>query len=608
VSVFGKSAVLSLCLLAGVTQGAVRASLDSTSVALGDAVQLRLQRDTEASGMPNLTPLQQDFDVLSTSSSRTLQIVNGSTSMQIATIVMLSPKHAGTLTIPALDWSGESSTPITLTVTPGGGATNSSGATAPGKKVFIETSVDSTEPFLQQGVHVTVRIYMGEPLTKAGMDFPASNDALIEQIQSDTHHDTVRNGEPYTVVERHYLLFPQKSGDLTVAGPVLEGQVAVHIHGDQFGNDPFADLFGAGAGMMVPTRPIRVQGDPIVLHVRPRPAAAGSGPWIPARDVTLTAQWHPDSMQVHVGDPITLNLHLEADGLTAAQLPDLSTLLDPPAGLKAYPDQAKLSSVQRSDTVFGTRDQAIALVADQPGNYVLPPLHVSWWDTKANALRQVNLPASSLTVLPAVGAAPAATSAAVASAPSTSGVPPPRDAVPAAGTQPVSGSAMSAFSVMQIWILISAVLALLWLVTMFAWWRSRRSRTAPPRATGADAVRPNTVVSQAVTQPVKPASVSQARAQFREACRRNDAQAARRALLAWTGAAWPREPAVGLEALAKRMDGTEVSARLLELDRACFAGAPWDGAALSQALKDLPTLAARTGAAGGDGPAPLYPR
>jgi hypothetical protein len=570
VSVFGKSAVLSLCLLAGVTQGAVRASLDSTSVALGDAVQLRLQRDTEASGMPNLTPLQQDFDVLSTSSSRTLQIVNGSTSMQIATIVMLSPKHAGTLTIPALDWSGESSTPITLTVTPGGGATNSSGATAPGKKVFIETSVDSTEPFLQQGVHVTVRIYMGEPLTKAGMDFPASNDALIEQIQSDTHHDTVRNGEPYTVVERHYLLFPQKSGDLTVAGPVLEGQVAVHIHGDQFGNDPFADLFGAGAGMMVPTRPIRVQGDPIVLHVRPRPAAAGSGPWIPARDVTLTAQWHPDSMQVHVGDPITLNLHLEADGLTAAQLPDLSTLLDPPNGLKAYPDQAKLSSVQRSDTVFGTRDQAIALVADQPGNYVLPPLHVSWWDTKANALRQVNLPA--------------------------------------AGTQPVSGSAMSAFSVMQIWILISAVLALLWLVTMFAWWRSRRSRTAPPRATGADAVRPNTVVSQVVTPPVKPASVSQARAQFREACRRNDAQAARRALLAWTGAAWPREPAVGLEALAKRMEGPEVSARLLELDRACFAGAPWDGAALSQVLKDLPTLAARTGAAGGDGPAPLYPR
>lgn len=605
-SAFGKSALLLLCLLAGAANATVRASLDSTSVALGDTVQLRLQRDTDVSGMPNLTPLQQDFAVLSTSSSRTLQIVNGSTSMQVATIVMLSPKHAGSLTVPPLEWSGESSAPLTLTVTPAGSANaNSPGTTAPGRKVFIETSVDSTEPYLQQGVHVTVRLYMGEPLYKAGMDFPASNDALIEQIQSDTHHDTVRNGEQYTVVERHYLLFPQRSGNLTVAGPVLEGQVAVRLHGDQFGNDPFADLFGAGAGLMAGTKPIRVQGDPIVLHVRPRPAAAGSGPWIPAREVTLTGQWRPDSLKVHVGDPITLNLHMEADGLTAAQLPDLSALLEPPAGLKAYPDQAKLSSVQRADTVFGTRDQTVALVADQPGDYVLPALHVSWWDTKANELRQVNLPATSLTVLPAVGAVTAATTAPAGASPASSlGTSSPNDAASKSAT----GAAASAFSAMQIWILISAVLASLWLLTMFAWWRARRGRAAPPRASGAEAAGENAVASRTAKPAGKPASASQARAQFREACRLNDAQAARRALLAWTTAAWPHEPTLGLEALAKRIGDAAVSARVLELDRACFAGVRWEGAALSEALKDLPAVTARGGVAGGDGPAPLYPR
>jgi hypothetical protein len=596
-----------LCLLAGAAQATVRASLDSASVALGDSVQFRLQRDTDASGMPDLTPLQQDFDVLSTSSSRTLQIVNGNTSMQIATIVVLSPKHAGSLTVPAIEWSGESSKPLTLSVTPGGTSNpNSSGAAVAGKKVFIETSVDSTEPFLQQGVHVTVRLYIGEPLYKASMDFPASNDALIEQIQSDTHHDVVRNGEPYQVVERHYLLFPQRSGDLTVTGPFLEGQVAVRIHSDQFGNDPFADLFGAGAGMMAGTKPIRVQGDSIVLHVRPRPAAAGSGPWIPARDVTLTRQWRPDSLKVHVGDPITLNLHMEADGLTAAQLPDLSTLLDVPAGLKAYPDQAKLSSVQRPDTVLGTRDQTIALVADQPGAYVLPALHVSWWDTKANEPRQVDLPASNLTVLPAVGAPPGAATAGAVPTPSTSSMPPPNDTAPAAAK---SGSSVtSVFSAMQIWIFISAVLALLWLLTMLAWWRSRRARRSAPDGSHAEVPRPNTGASEAAaTGKSAIRSVSQARAQFREACRRNDAHGARRALLAWTGAAWNHEPALGLEALAKRIDDAAIGARLLELDRACFAGGAWDGAALSQALKDLPSPTVRA-AAGGDGPAPLYPR
>jgi hypothetical protein len=597
---------LLLVLLGGLAQAAVRASLDANSVALGDTVQLRLQRDTDAGSMPNLTPLQQDFDVLSTSSSRTLQIINGNTSMQIATIVTLSPKHAGNLTVPAIEWSGESSAPLTLTVTASGGGanSNSSGAAAAGRKVFIETSVDSAEPYLQQGVHVTVRLYMGEPLYKAGMDFPASNDALIEQIQSDTHHDVVRNGEQYQVVERHYLLFPQRSGELTVAGPVLEGQVAVRIHADQFGSDPFADLFGAGAGLMTGTKPIRVQGDPIVLHVRPRPAAAGAGPWIPARDVTLSAQWRPDSLKVHVGDPITLNLHMAADGLTAAQLPDLSTLLEVPAGLKAYPDQAKLSSVQRADSVFGTRDQTIALIADQPGDYELPALHVSWWDTKANELRQASLPASRLTVLPATGAQPLAAGASPAAIPGPAAAPLPGSAA-ARNARNGAPAATSLFSGMHVWILISGALALLWLATMLAWWRSRRMRSTAPGDAVADAARPGAATPTSGKHAVL--GVAQARAQFRDACRRNDANAARRALLAWTSAAWSDESALGLEAIARRIDDPAIGARLLELDRACFAGAAWDGAALAQALKELPPAASRTGVAG-DGPAPLYPR
>jgi hypothetical protein len=147
---------------------------------------------------------------------------------------------------------------------------------------------------------------------------------------------------------------------------------------------------------------------------------------------------------------------------------------------------------------------------------------------------------------------------------------------------------------MHIWILVSVVLGLLWFVTMLAWWLSRRSRKSPPRESATPPARPPT------------RSAAQARTEFRDACRRNDAHAARRALLAWTHAAWAHEPALGLEALAKRIDDVNVSARLLELDRACFAGAAWDGAALSQALKDLPAVAVRAGAAG-DGPAPLYP-
>ncbi len=145
----------------------------------------------------------------------------------------------------------------------------------------------------------------------------------------------------------------------------------------------------------------------------------------------------------------------------------------------------------------------------------------------------------------------------------------------------------------RLWMGISVGFALLWCVTMLAWWRSRQ-RTPRPL----DAAKP---------QPRAPVGAAQARAQFREACRRNDAHAARHCLLAWVAAAWPDEPIPGLDALAKRLGDAAVTPKLAELDRACFAGADWDGAGLLQVLTDLPPRRARSGGGPGDGLAPLYP-
>lgn len=586
--------VACFCAFIGVARAAVHATLDSTTIGIGDAVQLRLERDSESSGLPDLTPLQQDFDVLSTSSTKTMQIINGSTSLRIETIVMLSPKHTGQLTVPAIDWSGESSAPLSLTVTnTGGGTSGSQAGNSAAKKVFIETSVDRADPYLQQAVRVTVRLYMAEPLYRAGMDFPPSNDALIEQIQSDSRHSVVKNGTTYDVVERHYLVFPQRSGTLSIPGPVVEGQIALRLHADQFGNDPFADLFGAGAGMMTGTKPIRVQGDPLVLNVRARPAAAGSGPWLPAQSVTLTGEWRPDSVQARVGDPITLDLHLAAEGLTATQLPDVTTMLSVPPGLKAYPDQAKLENSQHDDTVLGTRNQSIALIADQPGEYVVPAIRLAWWDTKANESREVSLPARTLTILPALGGTGTQASGAQPSG-STSA-----PAVPTAALAPAEHSApstswISSSPAMRWWVGISSVLAVLWLVTLFAWRRARR--------------RGATAAATPITPAVRPTAMnaSQARAQFHDACRRNDAPRARRALLAWVAAAWPGETVPGLEALAKKLGNAAITERLLELDRACYGGTGWDGSALLALLKDLPRHESQSGG-GGSGLAPLYP-
>lgn len=47
----------------------------------------------------------------------------------------------------------------------------------------------------------------------------------------------------------------------------------------------------------------------------------------------------------------------------------------------------------------------------------------------------------------------------------------------------------------------------------------------------------------------------------------------------------------GLRALAHRIENADTEALLIELDRACFAGGEWNGAALANALDRLPPQA-----------------
>jgi hypothetical protein len=454
--------------------------------------------------------------------------------------------------------------------------------------VFIETTIESKDPFVQAAVKATVRVYTAEQLYQAGLDLPASGDVLVQQIGADQNRTLEKNGQQYQVYERHYLLFPQRSGHVSLPGAVLAAQVRTRLRLSPFGSDPFSDLFGS-SGVFGNARPIRVHGDPIELDVRPRPANVSSSYWLPARRVSLTGQWRPDPLEAHVGDPVTLELHLRAEGLTAAQLPDLSSMLSLPAGLKAYPDQAKLNNAPQGDTIVGTRDQNVALIADQAGQYSLPALKVVWWDTQANEAREESLPARSLNILPAAGGS---------STSPAPGLPEPAPAAQAPLAAAASAPSPAARPNRNPWPWISLGLGCLWLATLLAWWTTRQRRSRQPTSAGAP--RMGTAHEEA----------SRARNLFRAACQRNDALSARRYLLAWAAAAWTDTPwageQAGLRAVAARLGDERLTALLSDLDRACFAGAAWRGAALGAALRDLP-MPPRGTRAGANPLAPLYP-
>jgi BatD DUF11 like domain len=570
---------LTLLIAGSPANAALRAWVENTQVAAGETVEFTLAHDGQTSSQPDLTPLKQDFDVVGRSTSTRLQITNGSASATTELHLSLAPKHAGQLTVPPISWDADRSAPLTIIVVAARGGQNGAAQGAADNRILLETESDPKTPYVQGAVHVTVHVYAAVPLSQADLNFSTTDAALVRQVGSDETGTTEKNGQSYQVVVRHYLLFPQRSGPLSIPGPVLSGAIPARTRRAD-PNDPFSGFFGGSpfGGMMNATKPIRLNSDPITMDVRPRPTGAGMSYWLPARNVTLTAQWRPTDLQAHVGDPVTVNLRLQATDLTAAQLPDLSTLLNLPPGLKAYPDEPKLKDSAQGGGLVGDREQNIALIADEAGSFTIPELRLSWWDTQSNQTREVVIPARTLVVQPAAGSkSPAPTGAPVGqSATAGSAAPAPAtSSLPLAGGDRATAQQRGPGGPYGPWAWISLALGILWVATLIGWLMSRR-RSTPAAPNPPQAGQPSAT------------DESSARTAFHAACHANDAGAARRKLLLWANAVLPTPRVVGLGDLAKRMNDPQLATLLRALDRGCYAGDPWDGAALAAALPKLP--------------------
>ncbi|MGQ0502730.1 MAG: BatD family protein [Panacagrimonas sp.] len=543
---------------------AVTASLDRAQVADGETVQLTLSHDGRSSDKPDLSPLKRDFDILGTSTNSSYQIVNGDLSARVEMQLTLAPRRTGTLAIPPISWDGERSSALEVRVATGGARGQSSdasgssgGAGSASPNVFLSSELETRAPYVQSAVIYTVRLHTAAQLAQAGLELAGTNEVLVQQLGKDRQFRETREGRSFEVVERQYLLLPQRSGKLKLQGPVLDAQVA-----DSRDIDPF---FGrAFGGMLNTTRPLRLHGEAIELDVRPRPPGTDGRAWLPARQVSLEETWQPDAATVKAGEPLTRHLRLSALGLTGAQLPDLAALMGVPDGLRVYPDQAKLDTSVEDGKPRGTREQNIAIIATEPGRHEIPALRLAWWDVAADVQREVVLPAR---VIEVQAAGNAAAPLPDKPAPATAAPQSPPAARPSAAASVQIGDVASSGP----WIWVSLGLGLLWLSTLAAWWlRSRRSGAANMQEKANNNVEPSATAGAAIQA-------------FKTACAVNDAPAARRHLLDWARATWPQDAPRGLSALAQRLGDAELARLLQELDRACYAGGgPWQGESLSR--------------------------
>ncbi|WP_162615806.1 BatD family protein [Solilutibacter oculi] len=369
-----------------------RVTLSRDAVALGDAVTLSIETDQPIAS-PDLAPLRNDFEVGGIDSARQLSIENGGLRTSQTLRVQLRPRRAGMLRIPALAIGNQRTAPLLLEVTQGASpsapARASTASTQAGGPVFIDTVFDDDTPYVQQAVGVTVRLHYAIDLYNGEFRQPEpASGGSLQPVGSDARSVQVVGGRQYQVLERHYLLVPERSGLLRLPRASFNGEAS---------GDFIDGLFGDARESVSAQAPART------LKVRPIPANAAQ-PWLPARSVTMRVPSPP--RQARAGEAFDVVVELRADGATAAQLPELTLTGD---GAQIFPEPAQPAENFASGRPQVLLTRRFSIVPQHAGTLRLQIAPVDWWDVAADALRRAQVPEMTVRVAPGLGryAAPA---------------------------------------------------------------------------------------------------------------------------------------------------------------------------------------------------------
>lgn len=562
------SALLALLVPLAAWAAGVQATLDRSTVQLGETVTLNLQVQGAGSSiaMPDLQALQKDFTILGTSQNRSVSVVNGHASSTMTIGVALRPKHAGTLTVPALDVSGERTAPLQLTVSP----PNPDAIARAGGDVFMQAQVTPTHGYVGEQFSYVQRLYYAVNITSGTLDPPSVDGMDVRQLGNDLNYQAQRGGRNYQVLERRYALTPQQAGRIEIPATAFRGDSTDPMDPNSF--------FGSAT-------PLSASAPAVSIEVQAPPASWGSADWLPARDLSLAIEGWPDAQHpARVGQVVNLTMTMRASGLPAEALPELS--MPTIAGATVYPGTAEQSSKPQGQWVSGQRQRTFALVPNQGGTLTVPAVTVQWWNVLTGRAEVAQVPAHQFNVLPAPGGSGVAPPASAGSAP-----------VAAAAAQRARGAKSTVAGRSWPWPWLVPGLVVLALAGAAAWWwrRHRRGRPAPVPAA------PRTTETPAAPTP------RQSRLRFLAAARGSDAASQAHSLLAW---ARTERPAIrSLGDLHELLGDVAQREAVAGLQRQVYAGQPAARGAADLARVFKRGFAWKTAAGDdqGDGLAPLYP-
>lgn len=364
------------------------------------------------------------FEVIygpATSSQSSFQMINGRTSQSssiIYTYVLLAG-NSGTFTIGSasvqVDGKTVKSKPVQVRVLSGGaggagGSSNGGGSNGGGnygggqsssapsasssnisaKDLFMTATASRTSVHEQEAILLTYKIYTLVDLTQLDGKLPTLDGFQIQEIPLPrTKEFSIEqyNGRNYrTVTWSQYLLFPQKSGKLTIPSITYEGVVITRNRN----LDPIEAFFNGQSGYSEVKRKITTP--TLTINVSPLPnKPEGFSGAVGKFSVSSSIS----TKEVDANEAVTLKISVQGSGnMKLISTPEVQF----PKDFETYDAKVNDNFQLTRSGLSGSKDFEYLFVPRHPGTYEIPASEFIYFDTESRSYKTVKTEAYTLKV------------------------------------------------------------------------------------------------------------------------------------------------------------------------------------------------------------------
>jgi len=388
----------------------------SAPASVVEGEQFRLSYVLNREGRDLRLPDIAGFDLLfgpSTSTSYSQRTINGKTTSEssVTYTYILMAKKAGSFTIPAasitVDGSNYESNTLQIKVLPpdetsskspasAGNQTeersssNSGTATVSAGDAFIRAIVSKDNIYEQEGFTITFRLYTTLNVVNFGkIQFPEFEGFMVEEVDVPVNQQLQMeryNGRNYFTADlRKTLLFPQRSGEMTIPAGSLEMVFSVPS------GRKVSSFFGPQEVMVDVKKAMKT--NPLTVNVKPLPAskpasysnAVGALSLKPAISTTETK----------ANEAITLKLEISGTGnLKLIRNPEVTF----PGNFEVYDPVVNNSFNVTTNGLTGIRSIEYMAIPRYEGEYTIPPVEFSYFDLNTNSYKTLTTPEYRLTI------------------------------------------------------------------------------------------------------------------------------------------------------------------------------------------------------------------